>query len=207
MCELATRSPLDPEAGEISTVVSAEVWVSWDSRILSLSLSPPPFPHLLPHLLDRTTTLLAARLPLLRLLAVALLLGRHVLLLPLALLLLLLDLGLFGALLLGHALLGLLAEEVLAGLDLQIHLALFGRGREGRVVLLGLVVDDVRDAALGQRALLEVGQVARPVFVGEVGVLSEFALDPVFVCQLTVVGWVADASVLAQKMVLLTSTP
>ena len=73
----------------------------------------------------------------------------------------------------------MLVEEVLAGLDLEIHLGLFGRRREGRVGLLGLVVDDVGDAALGKRALLEVREVARPVFVGEGGVLCEFALDPV----------------------------
>lgn len=122
-----------------------------------------------------------ARLPLLGLL-VRQLLGRHILLLALALLLLLLLLGLLCTLLLRHPLLGLLAEEVLAGLDLEIHLALLGRGGEGCVVLLGLVVDDVGDTALGKRALLEVGKVTGPVFVGEGGVLCEFALDPVFFC-------------------------
>lgn len=105
------------------------------------------------------------------------LLGRDKRLGPLLhLLLALLALPLHNLLLLG-ALLGLLGQEVLAGLDLQIHLALFRRRRERRVHLLRFVGDLVGNAALRQRTLLEVGQESVPGFVGERGILGQLALD------------------------------
>ena len=76
---------------------------------------------------------------------------------PLLLLLLHLLPHLRVPLLLNRALLRVLAQEVLAALDLQIDLALLLRRREGRVHLLGLVGDVVRHAPLAQTPLLEVG--------------------------------------------------
>lgn len=104
---------------------------------------------------------------------------RHKLLLPLPFLLLLLCLCLFCPLRLRHPLLCIFPEEVLSALDLHVHLALLGRRRERRVRLLGLVCDIVRYPSLGQRPLLEIRQVAAPVFVGEGGVFGELAFDPV----------------------------
>jgi hypothetical protein len=105
------------------------------------------------------------------------LLGRDKVLLPLPLLLLLLDLLLLHALLLCDPLLGLLADVVLAGLDLQIHLALLLGGREGRVVLLGLVRDVMGHVALAEVARLVVWQKPVPALVGERRVLHELLLD------------------------------
>lgn len=106
-----------------------------------------------------------------------LLLRRNKVLFPLLhLLLALLALALHD-LLLARPLLGLLAEEVLARLDLQVDLALLLRWWERRVDLLRLVGDLERLAALGQGALLEVRQEAVPGLVGQRRVLGQLPLD------------------------------
>lgn len=74
-------------------------------------------------------------------------------------------------------LLGLLAQKVLAALNLLVDLALLGRRRERRVDLLGLVGDVVRCAALAQRLALEVGQEPVPALVDQLRVLGQLALD------------------------------
>lgn len=103
--------------------------------------------------------------------------GGYKVLFPLAQLLLLLLLLLLQALGLRGLVLGLLAQKVLARLDLLVDLALLGRGREGRVDLFGLVRDVVRHAAAAERLLLKIRQEAVPALLGELGVLCELALD------------------------------
>ncbi len=105
------------------------------------------------------------------------LLGRHKLGLALLCLFDLAHLLLLEALGARGLLLGLLAEKVLAALNLAVDLALLGRGRERRVRLLGLVGDAVRRAALAERLAPEVGQEAIPALVLELRVLGELALD------------------------------
>lgn len=83
--------------------------------------------------------------------------------LALALLLLLLELLLLHALLLRHALLRVAADVVLAGLELEVHLAGLRGGREGRVRLL--LADLVRPEALAETALFVVGEEAVPGFI------------------------------------------
>ncbi|KAF4126568.1 Zinc-binding dehydrogenase [Geosmithia morbida] len=108
---------------------------------------------------------------------VASLLGGHKLCLALLVLVGLLDLLLLHALVLGGPVLCALGEEVLAGLDLDVELALLGGGGEGGVDLLGLVRDIEGLAAVAERLPAEVGEEAIPALVGEVGVLCELPLD------------------------------
>lgn len=114
---------------------------------------------------DGIPSLLVHRLGLALLLALAVhgLVGGDEVLLALALLLLLLELLLLHALLLRYALLRVAANVVLAGLELEIHLAGLRGGREGRVRLL--LADPVRLEALAETALLVVGEEAVPGFI------------------------------------------
>ena len=117
---------------------------------------------------------LGLALLLLVLLAIDGLVGGDKVLLALALLLFFLGLLLLEALLLGHALLGVAADVVLASLELEVDLAGLGGGREGRVGLL--LADLVRLEALAQAALLVVGEEAVPGLVLQGWVLGELAL-------------------------------